>query len=257
MSGDDCFVIGKGMVGQATMKALDIPHFFDLKESNITLEQASKKLFCFLCLPTPTDDRGQQQGLDEIRGYIQQLKEYGGRNIFVIRSTVLPGTCKALADQFGVMVASNPEFLTEKTWEKDAVKPRIKVIGADDIPSRNALVELWKRVNSKVELITDTITAETLKYAHNVFYALKVVYANQLYDVCEMNGAKYNLIKDTLYRHPWGSRNHLNIIHQGGRGAGGKCLRKDLEAFAKYSEKELFKVAAKINKEYLDSTHKE
>jgi UDP-glucose 6-dehydrogenase len=146
MSGEDAVVIGgMGMVGQATRKSLDIPYYFDLKESNITLEEASKKLFIFLCLPTPTDEKGsQEKGVNLARDYIRQIKEYGGRNIFVIRSTVIPGTCRALSKEFEVMVCSNPELLSEDTWERDAINPRLVIIGADDIPSRNALVELWK-----------------------------------------------------------------------------------------------------------------
>ena len=90
MNGTDAFVIGGlGIVGQATRKALNIPFYFDKKESNITLKEGSKKLFCFICLPTPTDERGEQQGIDEIREYVRQLKDLGGRNIFVIRSTVI------------------------------------------------------------------------------------------------------------------------------------------------------------------------
>ena len=89
----DAFVVGgRGMVGKATMKALNIPHCYDKKDSNITLKEGAKKLLCFLCLPTPTDGHGQQKGLDEMKEIIQAVREFGGRNVFVIRSTVTPGT---------------------------------------------------------------------------------------------------------------------------------------------------------------------
>jgi len=116
---ENAFVIGGlGMVGQATRKTFNIPHYFDLKDSNITLEEGAKKQFCFICLPTPTDGRGQQKGIDEIEGYIKQIRQYEGRNIFVIRSTVLPGTARNLAKKYDVMVASNPELLSEDTWRR-------------------------------------------------------------------------------------------------------------------------------------------
>ena len=254
---NNAFIIGYGVVGKATAKTFDIPYYFDLKESNITLKEGAKKLFCFICLPTPTDSRGQQKGIDEMRELIQAVKEFGGRNIFVIRSTVIPGTCKALAEQFGVMVASNPEFLSEETWERDAVKPRIIVIGADDIPTRNALVGFWKPVESKIKIVTDTVTAETLKYAFNSFFMTKVVWANQLYDLCQINGANYKVIREALHQHPWGSKHHLKAIHKGGRGAGGKCLVKDVDAFAKYSNSELLKEVIRLNKKYLAESKKE
>jgi len=255
---DDAFVVGgRGMVGKATMKALNIPHCFDKKDSNITLKEGAEKLFCFICLPTPTDGRGVQQGIDEIREIIQAVKEFGGRNIFVIRSTVIPGTCRNLAETFDVMVASNPEFLTERTWRKDVMKPRMVVIGADDIPTRNAVLGLYKHFKPPIKVITDTVTAETLKYAFNTFFATKVVWANQIYDICEINGANYNTIQKVLHQHPWGSKNHLRTPHNGGRGAGGRCLPKDLEAFAKYANSDLLKEVQRLNKKYLQGSKKE
>ena len=255
---DDAFVIGgRGMVGRATMKMFDIPHCYDRSSSNITLKEGAKKLFCFIALPTPTDEKGVQKDLDDIRGFVQQLKELGGRNIFVIRSTVIPGTCKGLAEQFEAMVVSNPEFLSEDTWRQDAVKPRIVVVGADNVPERNAVLGLYKRVNTKIKIITDTVTAETLKYVFNSFFMTKVVFANQVYDICQTSGADYKTIREALHQHPWGSKHHLKAIHKGGRGAGGKCLPKDVQAFAKYANSDLLKEVVKLNKKYLQKSKKE
>jgi UDPglucose 6-dehydrogenase len=254
---EDALVIGgRGMIGGATMKALNIPYCFDIKDSNISLKEGAKKLFCFICLPTPTDGRGLQQGIDEIRAIIQAVREFGGRNIFVIRSTVIPGTCRNLAETLDVMVVSNPEFLTERTWRKDVMKPEMIVIGADDVPTRNAVLGIYKRFKLSRKVVTDTVTAETLKYAFNTFYATKVVWANQLLDICQINGAKYKDIQRALHRHPWGSGNHLRAIHNRGRGAGGRCLPKDLEAFAKYANSDLLKEVQRLNRKYLQKSKK-
>jgi len=255
--GEDAFILGHGYVGKATCLSLNIPYWFSRNDSNITLEEGSKKLFCFICLPTVTDEKGQQtESRKVIHDYIAQMKEYGGRNIFVIRSTVLPGTCRALAEEFDVKVASNPEMLSEDTWEQDAVKPRVKIIGADDIPTKIALTKIWEPVKSKIDIVTDTVTAETLKYAYNTFFTTKVIWANQMYDICQTNGAKYRVIKDALMRHPWGSKNHFKIMHKGGRGAGGHCLRKDTKVFAQYSNSKLLKLVDELNGEYLSQSGK-
>lgn len=258
MTGNDAVVIGGlGVVGKATMKSLDIPHYFDLKDSNITLKEASKKLFIFLCLPTPTDNKGgQEKGIKLMRDYISQIKEYGGRNIFVVRSTVIPGTCRAMAKDFDVMVASNPELLSEDTWERDATNPRLTIIGADDVPTRNALVALWKGVKSKRTVIVDTVTAEMMKYAFNMFFITKIIFTNQLYDICETAGANHKQIREALMSHPWGSKHHFKAIHKEGRGGGGHCFPKDIAAFAKWSNLELMKVLEKLNKSYLQKSKK-
>lgn len=259
MTGEDCVVIGgMGMVGQATRKSLDIPYYFDLKESNITLNQASKKLFIFLCLPTPTDEKGRQdEPIKVMRDYVRQMKELGGRNIFVVRSTVIPGTCRALAKEFDVMVASNPELLSEDTWERDAVHPRMTIIGADDVPTKNAMVDLWSKVRTKRTVVTDTVTAEMMKYAFNTFFITKIIYANQLYDICQTAGANYKDIREALMSHPWGSKHHFKVVHKGGRGGGGHCFPKDIKAFAKWSNLPFFKEVEKLNIKYLTESKKE
>jgi len=255
---ENAFVLGFGFVGKATARALRIPYYFSKSEANITLEQASKKLFCIICLPTPTDEKGGQgPSVQVILDYIKQIIEYGNRNIFVIRSTVLPGTCRYLSEQVGgAMVVSNPEFLSESTADFDAAHPRIKVIGADAMPELKAVSELWKPIQCKLEIKCDTVTAEMIKYVFNVFAATKVVFANQIFDMCEKTGADYGKIHDVLHYHPWGSKHHFNIIDKGGRGAGGHCIPKDLKAFATYTNSDLFKIIERLNQEYLISSKK-
>lgn len=248
---------GSGFVGRATMKSLNLKYNFSLNSSNITLEEAAKKQFIIFCTPSPTNPKGEQEGVDIIDGYIQQIKEYGGRNVFIVRSTVLPGTCKHLAEKHNVMVAHNPELLSEDTWEEDAIHPKAIIIGADDVPTRIAVTNLWKKFTQSHFIITDTVTSETIKYAYNLFFLTKVIWANQFYDICQINGADYNTIKEAIYAHPWGTHHHLKPIHKGGRGGGGHCFPKDVAAFAKYSNLELFKTIQKLNKAYLEKSHKE
>lgn len=255
---ENAFIIGYGFVGKATAKSLGIPYYFDLKESNITLEEGSKKRFIFICLPTPTNEKGRQdEARKVIHDYIAQIKGYGGKNIFVIRSTVIPETCKALSEEFGVPVCSNPEFLSEDTWEIDAVKPRMIVIGADDPAIRKELADLWKDVPTKIRIVTDTTTSEMIKYTFNTFFVTKIVFGNQIYDICQRNGANYNVIKEALHEHPWGSKHHFKVLHKGGRGGGGRCFPKDLKVFTKYSGLKLLKTVEELNTQYLEESKKQ
>lgn len=250
-------MLGFGVVGKATAKALDIPWHFSRSDSNITLEEGSKKQFCFICLPTSTDANGRQdEARKVIHDYIAQIREYGRRTIFVIRSTVIPGTCRALAEELGCLVASNPEFISEDTWEQDAVKPRVIVIGADSLQAKTALENVWKKVACKDRVVTDTVTAETFKYAFNTFMITKIVWANALYDICQKNGADYEMIRYGLHYHAWGSKHHLKVEHKGGRGAGGHCFPKDIKAFAQYGNSKFLKAVEEINKEYLTQSGK-
>ena len=106
-------------------------------------------------------------------------------------------------------------------------------------------------------IVTNTVTAETLKYAFNTFFITKIVFANQLYDNCEKSGADYKVIQEALMAHPWGSKHHLKVLHKGGRGGGGRCLPKDIKAFAKYTNSPLLQKVEELNRGYLEMSHKE
>jgi nucleotide sugar dehydrogenase len=253
----DGFILGWGFVGKATGKSLGIKDHFSRSDSNITLEEGAKKKFCFICLPTPTDEKGEQtEARKVIHDYIQQLKGYNDKLIFVIRSTVLPGTCRAFHEEFGVRVVSNPEFLSEDTWEEDAIHPRIICMGADDDESKQAIEGVWKGVLTKIEVVTDTVTSETLKYAFNTFFLTKIIWANQIFDICKQNGAEYRVIREALHQHPWGSKHHLKALHKDGRGGGGHCFPKDVKAFSTYGNSKLLKLVDELNDEYLKASGK-
>ncbi|OGO14225.1 MAG: hypothetical protein A2Y53_03725 [Chloroflexi bacterium RBG_16_47_49] len=249
---DDAVVYGWGTVGRATAKVFGIPHFFSKSESNITLKDAAYKRYHFFCLPTPTVNGNCD--VSHIFGYIKQLEEIPhNQNVYIIRSTVIPGTARHIMNELGIhSVVSNPEFLSEDTAEEDTRYPDIVVIGGDQFNYVEDVKGIYQSfVKTAKTFTTDSITAETVKYAVNTFYATKVVFANQIFDVAQKIGANYEVIKEIMYNRKWIGKNHLDIWHKGGRGAGGKCLRKDLDAFENYSKSKLLETVKKLNDQYL------
>ena len=249
---DDAICYGMGTVGKATAKAFGIPHYFSRKDSNISLKDAAYKRYHFFCLPTPTING--HCFVEPIIDLIKQLEEIPhNQNVYIIRSTVIPGTSRYIQSTLSInSIVSNPEFLTESTAEDDALYPDIMVIGGDHKQYVDDVVGIYQgHIKTGKIFTTDSITAEMVKYAVNTFYATKVVFANQIFDMCQKVGANYETIKDIMYNRKWIGKNHLDIWHKGGRGAAGKCLQKDLEAFENYSKSKLLETVKKINDELL------
>lgn len=243
---------GLGMVGNATRHAFGIEKFIDLKESNSSYKEAGAMRYVFLCLPTPTI--GGRCDTESIKEAIKAvLAQSTTQNIFILRSTVTPGTTRSLMATLGInSIVHNPEFLTEKTWQQDAEHPDVVVVGADRSSYLDDVVAVYNGRFKGLNIIkTDTITSEMIKYAINTFYATKVMFANQIYDHAQVVGANYETIKKAMYGRKWIGKNHLDVWHGDYRGAGGKCLEKDLEAFAEYSQLPLLVQAHKLNKMYL------
>lgn len=256
---ENAVIIGYGMVGKATAHTFGIKDYFDLKESNITLKEiAQRKRYVFISIPTPTD-KMEQKGIEEIEALIKQILELGGgQKVFIVRSTVLPGTCKRLIENCGThAIIHNPEFLTEATWKEDSEHPDMIVLGGEQANYLEDVEAVYKaRFRGSVDIFkTDTLTSEMIKYSINCFYAMKVVYANLIYDYCQKIGANYETIKEAMYKRKWIGNNHLRIFDSNGnRGAGGKCLAKDLDAFANRTQIELLKFVNSYNKQYTHSS---
>ena len=243
-------VVGFGNVGKATAKLFSTDKYYDINDSTITLEEAGKCDFVFICLPTPTING--ECYVDDIVETVKTIKEHGSP-LFVIRSTVTPGTSRFLAGE-GISVVSNPEFGSQDTMYEDMLHPPFIVIGYQDIKDGEKLKALYEgRIRNSRFIMCDATTAEMSKYALNTFFATKVAFANQMSDVCDKSGANYETVKSVLMNHPWGSRNHFEAIYNGKRGLGGACLPKDLTAFTTYSQSELLKGVKKVLNGYPDT----
>lgn len=247
-------VIGWGTVGRATAKTFTIDRYYSRSSQTITLEEAAKSDVIFICLPTPVNQKGEYQthAIEDLIGKLSAYYEFGYATV-VIRSTVYPGFARHLQRTFGLkQVVSNPEFLSEDTWEEDALKPQLVVIGSDDPESREKIKGLYQgRFKYNEPIVTDSVTAELLKLTFNAFFTTKVVFANAIASYAGKLGANYETIKQTLLAHPWGSKHHFTVFDKGGNGAGGKCLRKDIKALSHYSKQPLFETIMSINEELL------
>lgn len=246
---NNAVIIGNGVVGKSTAESLGITKYFDLKSNNISFEEASKQRYIFICLPTPTIDG--KCFIGDIEDTVRKIsKQKTTDTVIIIRSTVTPGTCRRLSKKYKIPIIHHPEFLTEATVDDDTKNPDMLVFGSDSPNELKDFVEIYKESSAR-KFVMDSISSETLKYAINVFYATKVVFANQIFDLCQKNGAEYDLIKEAMYQRKWIGKNHLDVWHKGYRGAGGNCLPKDLEAFTNYSKKPLLKEILKINRQLL------
>lgn len=249
-------VIGYGHLGKSIARTHNIKKYFDITGSSASLDEIASCRYIFMALPTPTVNGECDTHLT--RDYCKQLAQYpqAENAIIIVRSTVIPGTCRSIHESTGLTVVSHPEFLSEDTLDKDASDPMLIVLGIDQSPVRKAVWDLYKGSKCPIKIDTDTVTSETIKYALNNFFTTKVIFANMLYDICEKSGADYDTIKTVMTKHPWGSGNHWRVVDKGGRGAGGHCLVKDLKAFRTYTDSSLLKLVDQINDQLLQQSGK-
>ena len=243
-------VAGIGMVGGALVKTLKSPILYDPPKGIGSKEELNEAEIVFVCVPTPYEN-----GFS-LKAVIAVLDILEGSKVVVIKSTVLPGTTDHLQHEYPQhKFLFNPEFLTEATADQDMRYPDRQIVGYTDKSYTIAGDIMAMLPLAPFERIMPAKEAELVKYANNTWFATKVVWANQLYDLCEKTGIDYESVKEAMVQDKRIGRSHLEIWHKGYRGYGGKCLPKDLSSLVDYAGKNgvdmaLLKKVRELNDHY-------
>ncbi len=238
-------IIGGGFVGAILKKYYPQATMYDINGQYDELKDVINKEIIFIAFNLK--DNGFN-GLDPIREY---LKKAPADRIFVIKSTFVPGTTDKLQDEFPQhRIMYNPEFLTEATAWWDFTKPHIQILGIPHIGLKLASEIFSILPDAPVKRVISPKDAELLKHATNSYYATKLTFFNQLYDISKTIAADYETIRETMSNDPRIGDSHNIIQHKGYRGYGGKCLRKYIRALNKVAPSHLLEVVEEINNTY-------
>lgn len=256
-------IIGVGYVGGA------VKYWFEKQNSPLFLYDKYKKIgsfqkvnkaeIIFICVPTPFNEKGW--GYDDSAIW-ESLDNLNGSKIVVIKSTVLPGTTEKAQKKFPQhKILFNPEFLLAKTALQDFLKPKRQIIGVTNKSKKEAQRILKILPQAPFKKIVPATEAETIKYFGNAFLATRVIFANQMYDVCQRLGINYERVKECAGKDSRVGQSHFGIFHNGYRGYGGACLPKDTKAFIQFCSKigakpKLLKTLEKINEALVESSRK-
>jgi len=228
-------VIGNGFVGESQAYAFspvaDVK-IFDINpvKATHTLLEVLSQDFIFVALPTPMKENGEQDN-SYIENFFNGIGLYNTNAIFILKSTVLPGTTKQLISKHNFNIVFCPEFLTEKTAKLDMLTQSRIVIGGDTQHTEKVL-ELFKaRFGQKHYILTDTTTAEFIKYMANTFLAVKVSVVNEFYRMSKVLGTDWNKALEGFVSDPRIGNSHTQVPgHDGKLGFGGTCFPKDINA---------------------------
>ncbi|HEX2040401.1 MAG TPA: UDP-glucose/GDP-mannose dehydrogenase family protein [Acidimicrobiales bacterium] len=190
--------------------------------------------FVFLCLPTPqgADDRADMSFIEAAAAEIGPHVE--AECIVVNKSTVPVGSTRAVQQALhrdDVFVVSNPEFLREGSAVHDCLHPDRIVIGSEDGAAAMRLAQLYESVQAPV-IITDPVSAETIKYASNAFLAAKISFVNAIANLCEAVGAD---VREVALGMGYDRRIGFEFLKPG-PGWGGSCFPKDTRALIRIAE---------------------
>ena len=229
-------IIGYGFVGKAVANALKTKHEIviqDPKYTDYKMIDHHDADGVIVCVDTPATSNGQcdDSNVRAVMGEIPMFLPV------LIKSTMTPDLFEDLEKEFSEhSICHSPEFLRGATANQDFLNQTYMVIGGED--PECFWQDLFASVLPKCRMFFNcSITeAATIKYASNSFLATKVAFFNQIYDVCEKNGADYSVVRQILTHDSRIGTSHTVVPGvDGERGFGGHCFPKDTKAFRKYA----------------------
>jgi UDPglucose 6-dehydrogenase len=268
-------VIGSGFVGQATGRGFarhgNKVTFYDIDPAKVEtlrsegfgaeLVQSSTTIdadVVMLCVPTPThNDKIDLSIIESAAKWIgQSIRQSNKYQLVVVRSTVLPGTTEKLVlklieqgsgkkagTDFGL--AMQPEYLRQVTANEDFERPWFVLIGQYDKKSGDILEKLYVPFAPPYIERCTIREAETQKYIHNLYNAVKISFFNEMRTVCENESLDADKIFLAVAESCEGIWNPLYGLRDKGP-FDGACLPKDTQAFAAWSQKNGHEVAVLI-----------
>ena len=190
---------------------------------------------------TPTDENGEAD-LTFVRQCANEIAEFISPNTLVIvKSTVPVGTCDEIEDiiyekcahsEFSVI--SNPEFLREGNAIYDFMNPDRIVIGIKNQNHKKRIIDLYTNISNEDKILfTSRRSSELIKYASNSMLAMRIIFINEIADLCEKIGAD---VTDIAKGIGLDKRIGPHFLEPG-PGFGGSCFPKDARALIESGKK--------------------
>jgi nucleotide sugar dehydrogenase len=201
---------------------------------------ARSEVIC-IAVPTPMRKDGSCYTgfIDEVLQNIKETAAKIGRNVdsfvIVIKSTVYPGFTEEMQDKYLPMrIVFSPEFLTEANSINDFKNTNRIIVGGDQddalvVCKYFAEADLKMLDGKRLIIQTDSTTAELVKLYANGMLATKVMFSNEMYQICLKLGVNYEDVRQLAVLDDRIGAGHTIVPGPDGcLGIGGHCFIKDL-----------------------------
>lgn len=273
-------IIGYGVVGQGVHRLLQesVTAIYDPYASDesgkvakgfgydgtLTMKSAFAECDLIVISVMTKENEDGTCDMSVVAGSLEWASQINPKAVFLIKSTSVPSELEEIRDSLGIRLVFSPEYMGESKyftpfWKYpdpfDMKYHDFQIFGGEP-EDTSACVDIFiRRMGPHVKFHQTTLkTASLAKYMENIFFAAKVTFCNEMFDIAEAYGVDYNELRELWLLDSRISPMHTAVFPKD-RGFGGKCYPKDLHALIKDSEKigykpKLLRAVHELNKEF-------
>lgn len=220
-------IVGYGHVGKAMHGLFTEAVIYDEPLHIGSREEINDCDVAFVCVPTPQSKDGSCDAsiVENVISWIQSP-------LIVLRSTVYVGFTDEMAAKYKKEIVFQPEYYGETVAHPFAdLNARNWLTFGGTERGINMAINAYKTVvNASVSIHqSGAKEAELAKYMENAFFATKVIFCNEFFDIAKGLGVNYNVARELWLADPRIGPYHT-FVYEDNRGYGGSCLPKDMAA---------------------------
>jgi len=238
-------IVGYGVVGHNLAKELEKlkPDIYDKYKTEFNTKRDIKYNFCFICVDTPYIDEKNPCDITAVK----EALEENDAEIYIIKSTVLPGTTYKLNVHYPYKyIIFSPEYYGG-TQHCNNFNFNFTILGGPEsmcLKVQQLLQEVYDGTHTF--RIVESTTAELAKYMENAWLATKVSFCNQFYDVANRIGVNYETLRELFILDPRVNPSHTFVYDKHPYWSS-HCLDKDVPAIAWTYDMDLLKAIIEFN----------
>ena len=203
----------------------------------------------FICVDTPKTAKTPCDCQEVANAIVENNAE-----VYVIKSTVLPGTSSGIREASGKRVIFSPEYYGGTQHCNNFDFP-FTIAGGPQKDCR-VLVQMLQNVyDARHQFrITDSTTAELVKYMENSYLATKVSFCNQFYLIAEQLGVDYEELRELFVLDERVNPAHT-FVYRDKPYWESHCLDKDVPAIALTAKAPFLRAVIEFN-DYCKETYR-
>lgn len=236
-------IVGFGVVGHNLYKELVSlhPDVYDKYKTENNTKRNIQYDIAFICTDTPRTEEAKCD-ISSVKAAINETDA----KIYVIKSTVLPGTTLSLIESTGKNIVFSPEYYGG-TQHCNNFDFAFTILGGY-VPHCKMVQQVLQNVyDARHRFVwTSSTTAELAKYMENSYLGTMVSFCVQFYELAQFYVVDYEELRELFILDPRVNPSHT-FVYEDHPYWQSHCLDKDIPAIAEDSGAEFLRALIKYN----------